>query len=102
MIIIAGAGIGGLTLGCALRRAGRPFHILERSAELRLSVDAALARYESRRIPRANSFVVRSFRAGQIAQLRAAPLRWLRNRALRAVPVRLATRAIARDMDFQL
>ena len=66
------------------------------------SIDAALARYESRRIPRANSFVVRSFRVGQIAQLRAAPLRWLRNRALRAVPVRLATRAMARDMDFRL
>jgi 2-polyprenyl-6-methoxyphenol hydroxylase-like FAD-dependent oxidoreductase len=66
------------------------------------SIDTALARYESRRIPRANSFVVRSFRAGQIAQLRAAPLRWLRNRALRAVPIRLATRAMARDMDFRL
>jgi 2-polyprenyl-6-methoxyphenol hydroxylase-like FAD-dependent oxidoreductase len=35
VIIIAGAGIGGLTLGCALARAGRPFRILERAVELR-------------------------------------------------------------------
>src|SRR5688500_7594503 len=34
MIIIAGAGIGGLALGCALRRAGRPFVILERAPVL--------------------------------------------------------------------
>jgi 2-polyprenyl-6-methoxyphenol hydroxylase-like FAD-dependent oxidoreductase len=34
MIVIAGAGIGGLALGCALRRAGRPFVILERAAVL--------------------------------------------------------------------
>ncbi len=34
MIVIAGAGIGGLALGCALRRAGRPFVILERASAL--------------------------------------------------------------------
>jgi 2-polyprenyl-6-methoxyphenol hydroxylase-like FAD-dependent oxidoreductase len=34
MIVIAGAGIGGLALGCALRRAGRPFVILERAPVL--------------------------------------------------------------------
>ena len=66
------------------------------------SIDAALARYETQRIPRANSFVVRSFRAGQVAQLRAAPLRWLRNCALRAVPIRLVTRAMVRDLEFRL
>ena len=35
MIVIAGAGIGGLTLGCALARAGLPFVIFERAEELR-------------------------------------------------------------------
>jgi 2-polyprenyl-6-methoxyphenol hydroxylase-like FAD-dependent oxidoreductase len=34
MIVIAGAGIGGLALGCALRRAGRPFVIVERAPTL--------------------------------------------------------------------
>lgn len=35
MILIAGAGIAGLTLGCALRRTDRPFRIVERASELR-------------------------------------------------------------------
>ena len=34
MIVIAGAGIGGLTLGCALARARRPFVICERASVL--------------------------------------------------------------------
>jgi 2-polyprenyl-6-methoxyphenol hydroxylase-like FAD-dependent oxidoreductase len=34
-VLIAGAGIGGLTLGCALRRAGIACEIFERQAELR-------------------------------------------------------------------
>lgn len=34
-VLIAGAGIGGLTLGCALRRAGIDCEIFEREAELR-------------------------------------------------------------------
>jgi 2-polyprenyl-6-methoxyphenol hydroxylase-like FAD-dependent oxidoreductase len=34
-VLIAGAGIGGLTLGCALRRAGVACEIFERQAELR-------------------------------------------------------------------
>jgi 2-polyprenyl-6-methoxyphenol hydroxylase-like FAD-dependent oxidoreductase len=35
MIVIAGGGIGGLTLGCALSQAGKPFRIFERAPELR-------------------------------------------------------------------
>ncbi len=69
------------------------------------SVDAALARYQTRRISRANSFVTRSFRFGQLAHLRIAPLRWLRDRALRSfrlVPSRLVSRVTARDFEFQL
>src|SRR5258705_6849072 len=42
MIVIAGGGIGGLTLGCALSRAGKPFRIFERAAELR-AVGAGIA-----------------------------------------------------------
>ena len=35
MIVIAGGGIGGLTLGCALTKARKPFRIFERAVELR-------------------------------------------------------------------
>ena len=65
-------------------------------------IAAALAAYQSARLRRANDFVTRSYRVGQVAQLRAAPLRWMRNAALRAIPPRLAARALIRDMDFRL
>jgi 2-polyprenyl-6-methoxyphenol hydroxylase-like FAD-dependent oxidoreductase len=65
-------------------------------------VVAALASYQSRRVARANSFVVRSHRFGRMAQVQSAPLRWLRDQALRAVPVKLTARSLARDMDFRL
>src|SRR6185436_7945343 len=42
MIVIAGGGIGGLTLGCALSRAGKSFRIFERASELR-AVGAGIA-----------------------------------------------------------
>jgi 2-polyprenyl-6-methoxyphenol hydroxylase-like FAD-dependent oxidoreductase len=63
---------------------------------------AALASYQARRVARANSFVVRSHRFGQMAHVRAAPLRWLRDQALRAVPAKLTARSLARDMNFRL
>ncbi|MDB6041076.1 MAG: auaG [Verrucomicrobiales bacterium] len=69
------------------------------------SVDAALTRYQSRRISRANSFVERSFRFGQVAHTSNAPLRWFRDqaiRALRLVPDFVISRAMARDFDFRL
>lgn len=67
-------------------------------------IHAALARYETRRIPRANSFVVRSFRFGRVAHVRTPALRWLRNRALtalRAVPPALLSLAARRDFTFR-
>jgi 2-polyprenyl-6-methoxyphenol hydroxylase-like FAD-dependent oxidoreductase len=65
-------------------------------------VQPALLHYQKRRLARANSFVVRSRRFGQIAHLRPAPMRWLRDRALRAIPTGLTARAAARDLRFQL
>jgi 2-polyprenyl-6-methoxyphenol hydroxylase-like FAD-dependent oxidoreductase len=65
-------------------------------------VSAALAAYQRRRIARANSFVARSYNFGRLAHLRAAPLRWMRDHALRALPARLIAKAAARDMDFAL
>jgi 2-polyprenyl-6-methoxyphenol hydroxylase-like FAD-dependent oxidoreductase len=69
------------------------------------TVDAALARYQTRRISRANSFVERPFRLGQVAHIANPPLRWLRDqslRALRIVPNRLLSRTLARDFEFRL
>lgn len=68
-------------------------------------VDASLVRYQTRRLSRANSFVERSFRFGQIAHISSPLLRWLRDGALRAlcvVPGRFMSRAMARDCDFRL
>ena len=65
-------------------------------------VKEALTRYERARIGRANSFVNRSFMLGRIAHARSAPVRWLRNRALAAIPRRMVARAMARDLDFRL
>ena len=69
------------------------------------NVDAVLARYQTRRISRANSFVERSFRFGQVAHTSNALLRWLRDqtiRALRVLPRRVISSAMARDFDFQV
>jgi 2-polyprenyl-6-methoxyphenol hydroxylase-like FAD-dependent oxidoreductase len=65
------------------------------------TIEAALARYEAKRMARANSFVNRSYRVGQVAHLRARPLRWLRDRALQLIPTGIIARAMARDFDFQ-
>jgi 2-polyprenyl-6-methoxyphenol hydroxylase-like FAD-dependent oxidoreductase len=69
------------------------------------TLDAALARYQARRISRANSFVERSFRFGQVAHIGSPALRWLRDqslRALRIVPNRLLSGAMAKDFEFRL
>jgi 2-polyprenyl-6-methoxyphenol hydroxylase-like FAD-dependent oxidoreductase len=66
------------------------------------SIEAALARYQAKRLARANSFVNRSYRVGQVAHLRPRPLRWLRDRVLQRIPHGLIARAMARDFDFQL
>ena len=63
---------------------------------------APCCRYQQRRLARANSFVVRSWRFGQIAHLRTRPLRWLRNQALRAIPPAVTARAATRDLHFEL
>jgi 2-polyprenyl-6-methoxyphenol hydroxylase-like FAD-dependent oxidoreductase len=66
------------------------------------TVEAALARYQVRRLARANRFVTRSRLLGRLAHARSRPVRWLRNRALAAIPRGLTARALARDLDFRL
>lgn len=65
-------------------------------------VREALSRFERARVARANGFVNRSFVLGRVAHARSAPLRWLRNRALAAIPQAMVARAMRRDLDFRL
>lgn len=64
-------------------------------------VASALRAYEAERVRRANAFVVRSRRAGQLARLRNPLLVWLRNAALRRIPPALQARQLARMIDFK-
>jgi 2-polyprenyl-6-methoxyphenol hydroxylase-like FAD-dependent oxidoreductase len=66
------------------------------------TIEGALARYEARRLRRANRFVVRSQRLGQLAHVQGRPLRWLRDRALRMIPQGFASRSLARELDFHI
>ena|SRR5882672_5226353 len=62
--------------------------VLAKAIAEEVTLDAALARYQAKRLARANRFVKRSYRVGQVAHLRARPLRWLRDRALQRIPLR--------------
>jgi len=78
--------------------------VLAEAIAREVTLDTALTRYQAKRLARANGFVKRSYRVGQVAHLRARPLRWLRNRTLRLfgrIPLSLIARAMARDFDFQ-
>lgn len=66
------------------------------------TIAGALGRYEAQRLTRANGFVVQSLRMGHLAHVRGTPLRWLRDRALRMIPRRLAARRLARQLDFRV
>jgi 2-polyprenyl-6-methoxyphenol hydroxylase-like FAD-dependent oxidoreductase len=66
------------------------------------TIAGALARYEAQRLRRANRFVVRSHRMGRFAHVHGRPLVWLRDRALRLIPPRLAARSLARELDFRM
>ncbi len=65
-------------------------------------IPTALLNYQQRRLRRANGFVVRSRRFSRLAHMRSAPMRWLRDHALRAIPARVVTRGAVRDLDFRL
>jgi 2-polyprenyl-6-methoxyphenol hydroxylase-like FAD-dependent oxidoreductase len=79
-VVIAGAGIGGLTAAIALQRAGFGVRVYERAPVLRPvvarelgaagSLPAGLRRYEQARRARANAVVVTARRLGAIGQWR--------------------------------
>lgn len=72
-------------------------HVLSRTTD----VVGALRRYEAMRIPRANAFVARSRRVGQLARLRNPLLVAVRNAMLRRIPPSVQARQIARMIDFE-
>jgi 2-polyprenyl-6-methoxyphenol hydroxylase-like FAD-dependent oxidoreductase len=79
--------------------------VLSHALSTEPNMDAALLRYQTRRIPRANSFVHRSFRFGQVAHTSNPLLRWLRDQTIRALallPHRLISSSMARDFKFEL
>jgi 2-polyprenyl-6-methoxyphenol hydroxylase-like FAD-dependent oxidoreductase len=63
---------------------------------------AALRRYEARRIPRANGFVLASARLGRLGQWENGAARWLRDRALALVPAAATRRQLLRSMRFEI
>jgi 2-polyprenyl-6-methoxyphenol hydroxylase-like FAD-dependent oxidoreductase len=62
---------------------------------------AALRRYEARRIPRANGFVLGSLRLGRLGQWENGAARWLRNHALSLVPAAATRRQLVRSLVFE-
>ena len=63
-------------------------------------IPTALAAYERRRIPRANSFVTRSFQMGRLAQIQNPVGRFLRDSLVRLAPPSAALRQLRALMAF--
>lgn len=89
-----GAGLA-IEDGCCLANL-LPTSPLEASAGTRSVLDAALAEYERLRRPRAEWILKQSYTLGRIAQLESAPLRFLRDWAVRLTPASVNERALRR------
>ena len=68
--------------------------VLAEELPLTGDVAPALARYEERRVARANGIVLGARRFGQVAQWRHPLAVWLRNTAARLSPSRVAARQV--------
>ena len=64
-------------------------------------IPAALRRYEARRIPRANGFVLGSLRLGRLAQWENGLARGLRDRLIAWTPASVAKRQLVRSLAFE-
>ena len=64
-------------------------------------ISAALRRYEARRIPRANGFVLGSLRLGRLAQWENGLARTLRDRLIAWTPASVAKRQLVRSLAFE-
>jgi 2-polyprenyl-6-methoxyphenol hydroxylase-like FAD-dependent oxidoreductase len=74
--------------------------VLARCLASEADVPAALARYEALRIPRANGFVVQSFRLGEMGQWENPAACWLRDRLLQLMPARSMRANLLRAARF--
>lgn len=66
------------------------------------SVASALVEYEQRRMPRTRQFVLQSRRFGVIAQWENAPLRLIRDAAIRVTPIGFTLRQLKSLLDFEI
>jgi 2-polyprenyl-6-methoxyphenol hydroxylase-like FAD-dependent oxidoreductase len=64
--------------------------------------DAALARYQERRVERANWFVTQSQRLGQVAQWSHPVATWARDAIVRATPSAAAVKQLRTVMRFEI
>jgi 2-polyprenyl-6-methoxyphenol hydroxylase-like FAD-dependent oxidoreductase len=62
---------------------------------------AALRRYEAKRIPRANAFVLGALRLGRVAQWENGLARGLRDRLIAWTPASVAKRQLVRSLAFE-
>jgi 2-polyprenyl-6-methoxyphenol hydroxylase-like FAD-dependent oxidoreductase len=74
--------------------------VLARCLAVDAELPAALARYEALRLPRANDFVTRSRRFGQMTQWENAAARWVRDWLFRMVPERSVRASLRRVLTF--
>jgi 2-polyprenyl-6-methoxyphenol hydroxylase-like FAD-dependent oxidoreductase len=75
--------------------------VLARCLAAEAEVPVALARYEALRLPRANDFVIRSRRFGQVTQWENAAARWIRDWLFRRVPERSVRATLRRALTFR-
>jgi 2-polyprenyl-6-methoxyphenol hydroxylase-like FAD-dependent oxidoreductase len=66
------------------------------------SIQSALIEYEKRRMPRTRRIVIQARRFGAIAQLESAPLRFIRDAAIRATPTGVAVRQTESLLNFEI
>ncbi len=74
--------------------------VLARCLAVEAELPAALARYQSLRVKRANDFVTRSYRIGQIGQWENSAACWVRAKLLKAMSSNRVTPDMRRRLEF--
>lgn len=76
--------------------------VLAQQLRSAMDIAAALRRYEAQRLPRTAFITNLSWRIGRMAQLENPVLCWLRNTALRIVPVGIQTKQLGKVLEFEV
>lgn len=76
--------------------------VLAQQLRSAMDIAAALRRYEAQRLPRTAFITNLSWRIGRMAQLENPVLCWLRNTALRVVPVGIQTKQLGKVLEFEV